>query len=286
MDPDDVPRTHPERVVFPDDQITKGEVVDYYAAVAERIVPHLAGRPLTLERFRKDIAAGGFYQQGRPDHFPDYVPRIDLIRADGEQGHHTGADSPAAVVYLANQGVFTFHAWPATLPNLERPDRLVLDLDPSSDDFAAVRTAALSLRAVLTDEFGLHSVPLLTGSRGVHVIVPLDRSQTWEEIWPITKRIGAAHVATAPDELTRARYKSQRRGRLFVDTGRARRGHTAIVPWTVRARATAPVATPITWAELEGDETLHAQSFTLRTALGRPADPWDGALGRGQRLPE
>lgn len=267
-----VPLTHPERVVFGEDGITKGDVVAYYAAVADRMLPHLRGRPLTLERFRKTIADGGFYQQGRPEHFPGYVPRIDVVRASGEIGHHPGCDSADALVFLANQGVLTFHGWAAREPDLEHPDRLVLDLDPADEDFASVRRAAFALRDVLEDR-GVHGLPLLTGSRGLHVIVPLDGSSDWEELMAWTKELGAALVKTAPKELTRAFYKSQRRGRLYVDTGRARRGHTAVIPWTVRGRPGAPVATPITWAELE-NPLLHARSFTLRTALDRPADPW------------
>jgi bifunctional non-homologous end joining protein LigD len=275
-DPDDVPLTSGDRVVFPADKITKGDVVAYYRDVAARMLPHLEGRPLVLERHRKDIAAGGFYQQGRPDHFPDYVPRIDVVRADGEVGHHTGCDSAAALVYLANQGTLTFHAWSSRLPDLERPDRLVLDLDPPGEDFEPVREAALMLREVLT-EAGFVGLPMTTGSRGLHIIVPLDGSRTWEEVWPLAKELGAALVKRDPTTLTRAFYKSQRRGRLYVDTGRARRGHLAIVPWTVRARPGAPVATPITWQEV-ADAAIHAQYWTLKTALARPEDPWAALL--------
>lgn len=272
MEPDEVPLSHPERVLFPDDGTTKGEVVSYYRAAAARMLPHLRGRPLSLERFRGPIDRGGFYQQGRADHFPDYVGRISVRRADGRQGHHTGVENAAALVYLANQGVLTFHAWPARLPDLERPDRLVLDLDPEGDDFEPVRFAALELREVLAAR-GLRGLPMTTGSRGVHVIVPQDGALDWEETWERAKELGAALVARAPQRLTRAFYKSQRRGRLYVDTGRARRGHTAIAPWTVRARPGAPVAVPLTWAELE-DPAVNARTWTIRDALDRPEDPW------------
>lgn len=238
------------------------------------MLPHLLGRPLTLERFRKTIADGGFYQQGRPDHFPDYVPRIDVVRANGEAGHHPACDSADALVFLANQGVLTLHGWAAREPDLEHPDRLVLDLDPEGGDFAPVREAAFALREVL-GERGSEGRPMLTGSRGLHVIVALDGSRDWEELWAWAKELGAALVKTAPKELTRAFYKSQRRGRLYVDTGRARRGHTAVIPWTVRALPGAPVAMPITWEELS-DPAINARSFTLRNALDRPADPWAG----------
>ena len=271
MEPEDVPLTHPDRVVFPADGITKGDVVAYYRAAAERMVPHLTGRPLTLQRFRASIDDGGFYQQGRADHFPGYVGRVDVVRAGGETGHHTEVDNAAALVYLANQGVLTFHAWPARAPDLEHPDRLVIDLDPPGDDFAPVRDAALLLREVLAGE-ELAGFPLLTGSRGVHVIVPW-AGLDWDATWERAKAVGAALVKRAPKELTRAFYKSQRRGRLYVDTGRARRGHTAIVPWSVRARPGAPVAVPVTWDEV-ADPATDARRWTIRDALERPADPW------------
>jgi bifunctional non-homologous end joining protein LigD len=265
--------SHPERVLFPQDGITKGDVVAYYAAAAARMLPHLTGRPLVLERFRKDIDAGGFYQQGRPDHFPPFVPRVDVVRADGKAGHHTGADSEKAVAYLANQGVLTFHAWTSRVPDLEHPDVLVIDLDPPPDEpFDVVREASRHVRDVLGARALAHH-PLLTGSTGLHVYVPLDGTLDWEATWALSKELGAAIVKAAPDRLTRAFYQSQRRGRLFVDTHRARRGHAAVVPWSVRARPGAPVAAPVTWDEVD-DPATHARSVTLADALQRPADPW------------
>ena len=276
--------TNLDRIVFPADGITKGDVVAYYEAVAERMLPHLAARPLSLERYRKTIDDGGFYQQSVASHFPETVGRLPVLRHDGETTVHPVCESPEALVYLANQGALTLHAWPARAPALECPDALVLDLDPSppETDFAPVRRAALLLREEL-EKIGLEGLPLLTGSRGLHVVVPLDATTGWDDVWTFAKAIGAALVKRAPKELTRAFYKSQRRGRLYVDTGRARRGHTAIVPYTVRARPGAPVAAPVTWAEVE-DPALHARAFTLRTVLERPADPWEGARWRGQSL--
>lgn len=251
----------------------------YYGDIAERMVPHLEGRPLVLERFRKDIAAGGFYQQGRPDHFPEYVPRIDVVRSDGKDGHHSGADSADAVEYLANQGVLTFHAWTARLPDLERPDVLIIDLDPPGEtdgDFGVVREASRRVREVL-DAQGLASYPMLTGSTGLHIRVATGGTRDWAENWEWSKELGAAIVKTSPQKLTRAFYKSQRRGRLFVDTHRARRGHAAVVPWSVRARPGAPVAAPVTWDVVDAPAT-HARTVTLRDAVDWPTDPWDGAV--------
>jgi bifunctional non-homologous end joining protein LigD len=280
--PDEVSLSNLDRVVFPGDGVTKGDVVRYYRAVAPRMVPFLRGRPLSLERFRTSIDEGGFFQQSAARHFPDWVPRVRVRRRDGKVGLHPGCDSPAALVYLANQGTLTFHGWAARAPALERPDRLAVDLDPDGDDFAPVRDAALHLRAVL-DEHGLVGCPMTTGSRGLHVILPLDGSAGWEELWTFAKALGAALVKRAPKELTRAFYRSQRRGRLYVDTARARRGHLAIMPWTVRARPGAPVAMPLRWEELS-DPSLGARKWTLRDALERPEDPWEGAAWRGQDL--
>lgn len=277
--------TNLDRVVFPADGITKGDVVAYYEAVAPRMLPHLEARPLSLQRFRKTIDDGGFFQQSASGHFPDFVGRLPVAHNDGEgETVHPVAGSAEALVYLANQGALTLHAWPARAPALECPDALVLDLDPAeAEEFGPVRRAALLLREEL-ENVGLVGLPMLTGSRGLHVVVALDAATPWDGVWTFAKAIGAALVKRAPKELTRAFYKSQRRGRLYVDTGRARRGHTAVVPYTVRARPGAPVATPVTWAELEGDEALGGGSFTIRTVLERPPDPWDGARWQGQSL--
>ncbi|MDP9385245.1 MAG: non-homologous end-joining DNA ligase [Actinomycetota bacterium] len=275
--------TNLDRVLFPADGITKGDVVAYYEAVAERMVPHLEGRPLSLQRFRASIDAGGFYQQTASPHFPDHVGRLPVRRSEGDgETVHPLAESRDALVYLANQGALTFHAWPARAPDLECPDALVLDLDPAGEDFAPVRDAALMLREEL-ERVRLLGLPMVSGSRGLHVIVALDATTGWDGVWAFAKAIGAALVKRAPKELTRAFYKSQRRGRRYVDTGRARRGHTAVVPYTVRAQPGAPVAAPVTWAEVE-DEALHPRAFTIRTVLERPADPWERARWRGQGL--
>ena len=256
-------RTNEDRVVFPDDGITKGEVIDHYERVAGRMLPYLEGRPLILERFRKSIADGGFYQQGRPDHFPDYVPRIDVERADGKAGHHTGCDSAEALLYLANQGVLTFHRWASREPDLEHPDVLVVDLDPVDEDFAPVRRAALEMREILAAH-SLEGQPVLTGSSGLHILVAPPEKVDWEGLRELGRTIGAEVVARDKTAFTRAFYKSQRRGRLYIDTGRTRRGHAAVVPWSVRAKPGAPIAAPIDWERLE-DPATHARSVTLRS---------------------
>lgn len=301
--------TNLDRVVFPADGITKGDLVAYHREVAPRMVPNLAGRPLSLERFRGTIDDGGFYQQAAAKHFPDFIARVPVDRTVGFDADHepvmphargrpapTNPKGPVTVhpaiddvdglVYLSNQGVLTFHVWPALADDLEHPDALVLDLDPDDPQagFAPVRSAAAHLHAVL-DDLGLVGLPMLTGSRGLHVVLPLDRTLGWPVVWAMAKALGAAVVERAPTEITRAFYRSQRRGRLYLDTGRARRGATGVAPYTVRARPGAPVAAPVTWDEVL-DETsgLHAGAFTMRTVLERPADPWDGARARGQSL--
>ena len=276
--------TNLDRVLFPAEGITKGDVVRYYAAVAPRMLPHLRGRPLSLERYRASIEEGGFFQQAASSYFPDLVGRAEVSKAGGGTVVHPTCDSEDALVYLANQGALTLHAWSARVPDLEHPDVLVLDLDPPEDDFEPVRRAALLLREVL-DELGIEGHPMTTGSRGVHVLVPLDRSAGWEETRLHARALGAALVKRDPKALTRAFYKSQRRGRLYVDTGRARRGHLAVAPYTVRARPGAPVATPLAWAELE-DPAVHARRWTIADVLDRADDPWAGIWEGGQSLAE
>jgi bifunctional non-homologous end joining protein LigD len=260
----DIEVTNAGRVLFPESGITKGDVVSYYAAIADRMVPHMRGRPLVLQRFRGPVTEGGFYQQGRSDHFPDFVGRIEVERADGKPGYHSSVEDRRGLLYLANQGALTFHAWPARVPELDRPDLLVIDLDPLGEDFQPVREAALLLRDIL-DERGLEGRPMLTGSTGIHVRVLGHGAESWDELRERARELGAEMVKRGEGRLTRAFYKSQRRGRLYVDTGRTRRAQTLVVPWSVRARPGAPVAAPVSWEQV-ADPAIHAGSFTIREA--------------------
>jgi bifunctional non-homologous end joining protein LigD len=277
-----------DRVLFPDSGLTKGDVVQYFARIAERLLPHLRGRPLNLERFRKAVTekGAGFLQQHASDHFPEWVSSVEVPKHGGTV-RHVIADDAASLVYLANQGALTFHGWSSRLPELDRPDRLVIDLDPATDDFTQVKRAARHVHSIL-GELNLEGFPMTSGSRGIHVIVPLDRTQSWKEVWDFGKRIQAEIAERDPGRMTTEFLKEKRGERLYVDLGRTRYAHTAVMPYSVRGRAEAPVATPIEWGELSRVDS--ARKFTIinlfRRLGSRQADPWDGYEAARRPVPK
>ncbi len=275
---------HLDKVLFPDAGVTKGELVEHYRNLAERILPHLAGRPLTLQRFPDGIAADGFYQKNIGDHFPDWVDRITVPKQDG-QVTHVIASNAAALVYLAGQATITLHAWLSRRDRLHHPDRMIFDLDPPGDAFALVRRAGRALHDLL-GELGLTAWPMTTGGRGVHVVVPLDRGADFDTVRAFARDV-AMLLARRDDAFTTEVRKHQRRGRLFLDYLRNGYAQTAVVPFAVRARPNAPVAVPLAWEELD-DPTLNGHRWTIRTIGQRLAtldhDPWHGIGRHGRGL--
>jgi len=248
------------------------------------MLPHVRGRPLSTQRMRSGTDV--FFQQDWRN-LPDEMPYAEVPKRGGGTVRHPVVETAEHLEWLANQNAFVLHGWASRADALDRPDELVIDLDPPSADFAPVRRAARLARDLL-EELGLHARPLATGSKGVHVVVPLDRSAPYDEVKAFADALGAELVRRAPEELTRAAYKSQRRGRLFVDTGRVARGHTAIVPYSVRAREHAPVAAPLDWDEVFAART-NAHRWTVRNLfrrLARRDDPWAGIWSAGQPIAE
>jgi bifunctional non-homologous end joining protein LigD len=262
-----------ERVVFPGDGITKGEVIAYYHDVAALMVPELCGRPLTIVRYTKGIDRGGFYQKHYQKHFPAWLDRV----AAGTKTivEYPVVDRAAGVVYLANQGAIEFHVWTSRKDDLQRPDLLVFDLDPPDGRFDLARRAALEVRAVL-EQLELPAFVKLTGGKGLHVVAPLDDGATFEAVGELATRIGALLCRRHPDVMTMEFYKKDRRGRLFVDVMRNAIGATLVAPYSLRGRPGAPVSAPIAWRELE-DPALCADAIRLRDVrawLDRRGDPW------------
>jgi bifunctional non-homologous end joining protein LigD len=263
-----------DKVLFPAAGLTKADLVEYYERVAPVMLPHLAGRPLSLARFPDGIAAEGFMQKNASDYFPGWIRRARLAKQDGEV-EHVVADSAATLVYLANQACVTLHVGLSRVDRIDHPDRMVLDLDPSDDDFGKVRRAAREARALL-EETGL--VPFLqtTGSRGLHLWVPLDRTADFDEVRAFAGRLAETLEARRPAELTTAQRKAQRGDRVLLDVARNAYGQTAVAPYSVRARPRAPVATPLEWTELD-DSRLEPQRYTIKNLfhrLEKKGDPW------------
>jgi bifunctional non-homologous end joining protein LigD len=273
-----------DRRVFPDDGLTKADVIEYYRRVAPFMLPYLAGRPLTMHRFPGTIYDGGFFHQNAPQHFPEWIRRVTVEKQDGHI-EHVVCDSPATLVYLANQNCLTPHVWLSTTEHLQRPDRLIFDLDPLADEFEPVRRGAVALRHLL-GELGLESFVMTTGSSGLHVTVPLDATLAFDDVRAFARDVAVALVRHEPDELTFEQRKEKRQGRVFVDTLRNAYGQTAVPPYAVRARPGAPVAAPLAWDELD-DPTLHPRIFTVQNLfdrIERRGDPWNRLEGRAQSL--
>jgi bifunctional non-homologous end joining protein LigD len=278
----DVPITHPDKVLFPDDGITKGDLAAYYRDAAPQMVPLVKDRPVSMQRFNAGIAKGGFFQKNLPKGAPGWLKTATVAKRDGTVTHPLVTDA-SALVWLANQNCVTPHLWLARADRPERPDRMVFDLDPSDDDFGLVRRSALVLGEILR-EAGVVPWAMTTGSRGLHVVVALRRRHGFTAVRDAAVAIGEELVARDPQQLTLAFLKKKRGGRLYVDVNRNGYAATAVAPFGVRARRGAPVATPLRWEELE-DPALAPDRWTLRDVLDRDAGAWDGVPAAAGPLP-
>ncbi|HEY7291852.1 MAG TPA: non-homologous end-joining DNA ligase [Vicinamibacterales bacterium] len=276
--------THPDKVLFPDDGITKGDLAAYYEAVAPVMIPHLRGRPVTMERYPAGIGHKGFWQKDVSKGFPDWLQRVEVPKKDGVV-HHPIVTDLRSLLWITNQNTITQHVWSSRVPDLTHPDVCVFDLDPPDGRAADVRAAALELRDLL-DELTLPSWIKTTGSKGFHLVVPLDGSVPTRTVVRFVETVGRLLVSRAPDRLTQEFSKTDRRGRIYVDTGRNGYSATFAAAYTVRARPGAPVSAPCTWKEIESG-TIDPGSFTLRNMPARLAevgDVWSDMRRRARSL--
>jgi bifunctional non-homologous end joining protein LigD len=276
--------THPEKLLFPGDGITKGELAAYYESIAPLMLEHLSGRPVTMERYPSGIDEPGFIQKNVSKGFPGWLERVETPKKDGVV-HYPVIRNVRSLLWMANQNCITPHVWPSRLPDLERPDLCVVDLDPPGDDSRSVHAAALTVRDLL-DELGLSTYVKTTGSKGFHIVVPLDGTASFESVWRFAHGLGAVLVKRHPDMLTQEFIKSDRAGRILVDTGRNGYGATFAAAYAVRPKPGAPVSAPCTWGEIERG-TARPRSFTLRNMarrVGDVGDPWADLARHGQNI--
>ena len=273
----------PGKVLFPEDGISKADLADHYRAVADRMLPHLRGRPLMLERRPDGIDGPAFMQKDVPDYFPDWLHTAELPKESGTVDYLI-ADDAATLLYLADQACVTLHRFLSKADRPRRPDRLVFDLDPAGDDFAAVRHAAKLLHELL-DELGLRSALMTTGSRGLHVLVPLVPNADVDDVRAFARAAADLLAERDPDRLTTEASKKARGDRLYLDVQRNGYAQTAVAPYTVRALPGAPVATPLAWPELD-EQGLHARRWTITNIRDRleDDDPWADVLRHGHSL--
>jgi bifunctional non-homologous end joining protein LigD len=276
--------THPEKVLFPDDGITKGELAAYYEAIAPVMLPHLRARPVTMERYPRGIGAQSFWQKDVSKGFPEWLERVEVPKKGGTV-HHLLVRDTRSLLWLANQNTITPHVWTSRAPDLYHPDICVFDLDPSIEAPDVLRAAALALRDLLK-ALGLPSWVKTSGSKGFHIVIPLDGKAGFGDVSRFAHAVGTVLVKRDPEHLTQEFSKADRGERILVDTGRNGYSATFAAAYAVRAKSGAPVSAPCTWEEVERGD-VGPRTFTLRTMAGRIAkvgDLWADMRRRGRSL--
>jgi len=258
--------THPEKVLFPEDGITKEELAAYYESIAPIMLPHIRDRPVTLERYPSGIDKKGFWQKDVSKGFPEWLRRVEVPKKDGTV-HHPLIGDARSLTWMTNQNTITPHVWVSRAPRLTFPDVCVFDLDPSLDEPDILRATALALRDLL-GALGLPAWIKTSGSKGFHILASLDGSASTGEVARFAHRVGALLVERDAEHLTGEFKKADRGGRILVDTGRNGYSATFAAPYAVRARRGAPVSAPCTWEEIERGD-VGPQTFTLRTMRDR-----------------
>jgi len=273
-----------DKVLWPDDGITKGDLVGYYQEIADAMVPHVKGRPLTMQRFPDGIGRSGFFQKDASEYFPDWI-HTERLRKEKGSVDHVICDNAATLVYLANQAVITVHVGTNRVDRIDQPDRLVFDLDPPADEFKAARKIARMLCGVLA-ELELPGFVKTTGGKGLHVMVPLRRGPGFEDVRAFARNVGHLLEAREPEAVTMEARKAKRGGRLYFDIGRNAYGQHAVAPYSLRPFAGAPVSTPLHAEELSTGR-LNPDRFTMKTVLdrvGTEGDPWERIQARACSL--
>src|SRR5258708_5081990 len=246
-----------ERLIYPESNITKGQLADHYAAVAAIMLPWVGSRPISLVRCPQGRAKKCFFQKHDAGSFGDKVHHVGVVEKDGHEQPYLYVDDTDGLMTCVQMGTIEFHGWGARIEDIEQADRLVFDLDHGLGlDFEGVRAAAFQFRDILKS-MGLETFPMVTGGKGVHVIAPLTPRAEWPEVKNFAYRLAQTVAQSEPEHFTRALPKAQRKGRIFVDYLRNQRGATAVVPYSARARPGAPVAAPISWTEMK---TIEAPS--------------------------
>ncbi|MDN3724132.1 non-homologous end-joining DNA ligase [Aequorivita sp. SDUM287046] len=251
--------TNPEKILFPQKQITKLQLVEYYHKVAEKMLPYLKNRPLTLHRFPNGIDADGFYQKNASDYFPDFIKTVQVKTEDGTNTQIICNDKKT-LVYLANQGTIAFHIWLSQKDMLNKPNKIVFDLDPSENSFEDIKKAAKIVGDYMRNQ-GQEPKIMTTGQHGLHVWASIRRTKNFDEIKEIAKNHAQNLENEHPELFTTSIRKNKRNGKIFLDYLRNAYAQTSVCPYSVRANDTASVAMPIDWKSL--DDLKSADAFTI-----------------------
>jgi len=279
--------SNPDRVLYPEQGLTKQDLAAYYNAIAPWMLPHVEGRPLSLVRCPSGTARACFYQKHWSGTIPEALDTVDIKEGSGKEGAYTVVHDAAGLVSLVQHGVLEIHLWGAREDDVDSPDRIIFDLDPSPGvTWARVTEGALRLKTVL-EELGLETWIKTTGGKGLHVALPIARRSTWSEVSSFARGVAQTLSEEEPEKYLAEASKAERKGRIFVDWLRNTRGATAIAPWSTRARAGAPISAPIAWKDLpalaSGDQYTVENAHAL--AGKQKQDPWEGMLTSKQHLP-
>jgi bifunctional non-homologous end joining protein LigD len=272
--------SHMDKVFFPEEDLRKGDLVDYYRMVAPRMLPYLRERPVVMARYPDGVTGDVILQKNVSRYFPDWIKRVEVERIGrGGTVSQVVCDRPETLIYLANQACIELHVLLSRVAALYRPDQLVFDLDPPAEEaFDSVRRVALDLRRLLEEDLGLTTYVKTTGGKGLHVHVPLRGDEGFDPVRDFARAVAELMIRDAPDRLTLQQRVDQRGNLIYLDVQRNGYAQMAVAPYSVRARPAATVAAPLQWAEVE-DAELNPRRFTMRTMGDRLAttqDPWAG----------
>jgi len=266
--------THEDKILFPKSKIIKNDIIQYYARIADIMIPYVKNRPIMMHRFPKGINHKGFFQKNISDYFPKWIKEAPVERQDEELVHYALINNPQTLVYLANQGCITPHIWLSKVDKLNYPDKMIFDLDPSGKSFDQVRSGAKKMKK-LFELLDLKTYVMTTGSRGLHVVIPLKRVHTFDYVRAFAKDISSILVKQYPKLFTNEIRKEKRCKKIFIDIYRNSFAQTSVAPYAIRAKERAPIATPIDWGEVTS--TLTPTKYTIKNIfkrLSRKEDPW------------
>ncbi|MFO7928306.1 MAG: non-homologous end-joining DNA ligase [Candidatus Humimicrobiaceae bacterium] len=265
-----------DKIFFPEINISKQDIIEYYSKISSIMIPHTRDRLLNMHRAPDGVKGENFYQQEISDYFPKWIARVEVEKREGGKITHALCNNKETLIYLSGQAVITFHTWLSRAQLLEKPDKLIFDLDPPpSKDFNSVVYGALKLKEYF-DQKSVKSYIMTTGSKGLHVVVPLKPEKEFSEVRKKAKNIAAKLAEKYPQELTTKQHKDKRGGRLFLDYLRNSYGQTSVSPYSLRIMPRAPIATPLDWDELK-NKSLESQTYNIKNIfkrLGQKEDPW------------
>ncbi len=264
-----------DKTFYPSAGLTKVDIIEYYEKIADTILPYLKNRPLTLQRFPNGIDDENFYQKDKPDYFPIWIKSIETKKQEGGKIEYVMCNDKASLIYLVNQAGIIFHTGLSTKNNLNNPDKIIIDLDPSDANFETIKTAAQRIRKIIEEKLNATAFVMTTGSRGLHVMLPIKPEEGFDTVREFSQNLATYIAKQYPEDLTTAVRKNKREGKLFLDVARNALGQTAVCPYSLRAIKNAPIATPLEWDELAKLES--AQAYTVGNIFRRLAqkdDPW------------